>query len=70
MSIKNSTIDSDLKIEIAVTFKPQNNSKSKEWSSFLCILALASFIKRKIISDFPDCGDEIQTVLRNQVICP
>ena len=70
MSIKNSTIDSDLKNEEAVKFEAQNNCKSKEWSSFLCVLVLASVIKIKIFSDFPDCGDEMQKVLRNQVICP
>ena len=48
MSIKNSTIDSDLKNEEAVKFKAQTNSKSKEWSSFLCVLALASVIKKNI----------------------
>ena len=70
MFIKNSTIDSDLKNEEAVKFKAQTNCKSKEWSSFLSVLALASVIKRKIFSHSPDCGDEMQTVLRNQVICP
>ena len=70
MFIKNSTIDSDLKNEAAVKFKAQTNCKSKEWSSFLSVLALASVIKRKIFSHFPDCGDEMQTVLRNQVIYP
>ena len=52
MSIKNSTIDSDLKNEEAVKFKAQTNSKSKEWSSFLCVLALASVIKIKNIPIF------------------
>ena len=70
MSIKNSTIDSDLKNEQAVKFEAQNNCKSKEWSSFLCVLVLASVIKIKIFSDFLDCGDKMQRVLRNQVICP
>ena len=65
MSIKNSTIDSDLKNEEAVMF----DFKSKEWSSFLCVLPLASVIKRKIFSHFPDCEDEMQKVSRNQVIC-
>ena len=37
---------------------------------FLCVLALASVIKRKNLSHFPDWGDEMQRVLRNQVICP
>ena len=37
---------------------------------FFFLLALASVIKRKTISHFPDCGDEMQRVLRNQVICP
>ena len=45
MSIKNSSIDSDLKNEEAVKFEAQTNCKSKVWSSFLCVLALASVIK-------------------------
>ena len=64
MSIKNSSIDSDLKNEEAVKFEAQTNCKSKEWSSFLCVLALASVIKRKIFSHFPDCRDEMQRVLK------
>ena len=64
MSIKNSAIDSDLKNEEAVKFEAQTNCKSKEWSSFLCVLALASVIKRKIFSHFPDCRDEMQRVLK------
>ena len=69
MSIENSSIDSDLKNEEAVTFEAQTICKSKEWLSFLCGLALASVIKRKIFSYFPDFGDEMQRGLRNQVIC-
>ena len=37
---------------------------------FLSVLALASVLKRKIFSHFPDYADEMQTILRNQVICP
>ena len=70
MSIKNSTIDSDLKNEEPVKFEAETTCKSKEWSSFLCVLALAGVIKRKNVSHFPDCGDEMQRVLRNQVMCP
>ena len=68
MSIKNSTINSDLKNEESVKFEGQTNCKSKEWF-FLCVLTLASVIKRKIFSHLADCGDEMQRVLRNQVIC-
>ena len=64
MSIKNSTIDNDWKNEEAVKFEAQTNCKSKEWSSFLCVLALASVIERKIFSHFPDCRDEMQRVLK------
>ena len=53
ITIKNYTIDSDLKIEEAVKFEAQTNCKIKEWSSFLCVLALSSVIKRKIFSHFP-----------------
>ena len=37
---------------------------------FFCVIALASVTKRKLFSSFLDSGDEMQTVLRNQVICP
>ena len=62
MSIKNSCIDSDLKNEEAVKFEAQTNCKSKVWSSFLCVLSLASVIKRKFFSHFLDCGDKMQKV--------
>ena len=61
MSTKNSAIDSDLKNEEAVKFEAQTNCKSKEWSGFLCVLALASIIKRKCFSQF----FSMQRVLRN-----
>ena len=41
----------------------------KNGKFFVCVLALASVIKRKIFYHFPDCGGEMQRVLRNQVIC-
>ena len=37
---------------------------------FLRALDLASVIKRTIISNLENFGDEMQRVLRNQVICP
>ena len=37
---------------------------------FLRALDLASVIKRTIISNLQNFGDEMQRVLRNQVICP
>ena len=70
MSIKNNTIDSDLQSEEAVKFEVVSNCRDKEWSSFLCLLAVSSVIKRKIFSHFPDCGDKIQKLLRNQIISP
>ena len=36
----------------------------------MCLLAVSSVIKRKIFSHFPDCGDKIQKLLRNQIISP
>ena len=44
--------------------------KVKNGQIVLCILVLATVIKRKIFPHFPDCGDEVQRILRNQVICP
>ena len=37
---------------------------------FLRALDLASVIKRTIISNLQNFGDEMQRILRNQVICP
>ena len=54
MSIKNSTIDSDLKNEEAVKFEAQTNCISIEWSSFLFGLSIVSVIKRKVCSHFPN----------------
>ena len=70
MSLKNSTIDSDLKGEEAGRFDALSNCKDREWSSFLCILGLSSVVKKKIFSHFPDCGEVLQKLLRNQVILP
>ena len=52
-----------------VRFETQTNCKSKVWSSFLYVLALASVIKRKKFSYFLNCGDQMQRVLKSQVIC-
>lgn len=70
MSIKNATIDSDLKNEAAVRYEALLNCKDKEWSSFLCILALSTVVCRKIVTLFPDCGDAMQKVLRSSMIFP
>ena len=47
MFIKSSAIDSDRKNKEADKFQAQTNCKSKKWSSFLRVLALASVMKRK-----------------------
>ena len=52
ISIKNSSIDSDLKNEEAIKFEAQSNCKSKKWSSFSCVLALASVIRRNFFPIF------------------
>ena len=59
-----------LKMKRQLTLKLKLIEKVKNGQVFLCVLALASVIKRNIFSHFPDCGDEMQRVLRNQVICP
>ena len=59
-----------LKMKRQLTLKLKLIEKVKNRQVFLCVLALASVIKRNIFSHFPDCGDEMQRVLRNQVICP
>ena len=51
-------------------FKLKLILKVKNGQVFLCVLVPASVIKRKTFSHVPDCGDEMQRVLRNQVICP
>ena len=70
MSIKNSTIDTNLQSKETFKFEAQTNCKSKEWSSFLYVIVVASVIKRKEFSHFSDCGNEMQRVLKNQVISP
>ena len=71
LSLKNSTIDSNLKNkEDAVKRETILNCQNVAWSSLMCILGLFSAIKGKIISHYPDSGDTMQRLPFNQAIFP
>ena len=46
------------------------NCHDKKWSSFLCILALASVTNRNIFCYYPDCGEDRFKLLFNCMIEP
>ena len=46
------------------------NCEEKRYSSFICMIALSSVIKRRIISHYPDCGMYKYRLIFNTVINP
>ena len=71
LSLKNGTIDSNLKNEEdAVKREAILNCQNFAWSSFMCILGLSSAIKGKIISHYPDSGDAMPRLFFNQDMFP
>ena len=56
MSVSQKSIDSNKKLSNLVKGETINNCENKIWSSFLCILALASVTSRKINCYYPDIG--------------
>ena len=46
------------------------NCNQKKWSSFLCILGLASVLNRNIFTYYPDCGEPRFKLLFNRMIQP
>ena len=64
------TVDSDLSSSDAVEAEALNICCDKQWSSFICVLALSSVINHKIISYYPDFGSIKHKLLYNQHIDP
>ena len=56
MSVSQKSIDSNKKLSDLVKEEAINICENKIWSSFLCILALASVTSRKINCYYPDIG--------------
>ena len=70
MSLSLKTVDSDLSSSDAVEAEALNICCDKQWSSFICVLALSSVINHKIISYYPDFGSIKHKLLYNQHIDP
>ena len=50
--------------------RPILNCNEKKWSSFLCILGLASVLNKTIFTYYPDCGEHRFKLLFNRIIQP
>ena len=70
MCLSISTVDKDLSSVDAVKAEAISNCCDKQWSSFLCILGLATVINRKIVSFYPELGQVKYKLLFNQQIDP
>ncbi|XP_028417575.1 zinc finger MYM-type protein 1-like [Dendronephthya gigantea] len=46
------------------------NCSEKKWSSFLCIMGLASVLNRNTFTYYPDCGQQRSKLLFNRMIQP
>ena len=51
------SVDSDACGDQLVEMEAISNCENKKWSSFLCMLGLATVTKRKMFSYYPDCGE-------------
>jgi len=70
MSLSNKTFESDLKGADLIKNESLVMHKKGQWSTFICILALASVIDQKIVCYYPDFGDAKIKALFNQLIVP
>ena len=68
MSVSQKSIDSNKKLSDLVKEEALNICGNKIWSSFLCILALASVISRKINFCYPDLGSTRYRTMFNCII--
>ena len=64
------SVDSDACGDQLVEMEAISNCENKKWSSFLCMLGLASVTKRKMVSYYPDCGENRFQLLFNCLIEP
>lgn len=70
MSVSLACLDTGLSKEELVQQEAILNCCDKTWSSFLCILALSSVIRRRIFTYYPDCGESRFRNLLNREIAP
>ena len=68
MSVSQKSIDSNKKLSGLVKEEAINICENKIWSSFLCILALASVISRKINCHYLDMGSIRYRTMFNCII--
>ena len=66
LSLKNETLDSNLKNKDIVKREAILNCQNFAWSSFMCMLGLSSAKKGKIISNCPESGDAMYRLFFNQ----
>ena len=64
------SVDSDACGDQLVEMEAISNCENKKWSSFLCMLGLATVTKRKMFSYYPDCGENRFQLLFNCLIEP
>ena len=68
MLVSQKSIDSNKKISDLVKEKAINICENKIWSSFLCLLALASVTSRKINCYYSDIGNIRYQTMFNGII--
>ena len=70
VSLSHSTVDADLSADDAVIREAENNCVNKKWSSFICVLGLATVLRRNIQTYYPDFGQTKYFHLFNQTVEP
>ncbi len=70
MSVFQECLDTDCIKADLVRQEAILNCNEKNWSSFLCILGLASVLNRTIFTYYPDCGEQGFKLLFNRMIQP
>ena len=70
LSVSQECLNTGLTEDALVKKEAILNCCDKKWSSFLCILGLASVLGREINSYYPDCGEKRKYMLLNCHIFP
>ena len=69
-SVSFSTVDADLSADDSVIKEDENNCVGKKWYSFICVLSLASVLRREIQTYYPNFGQAKYFNLFNQTVKP
>ena len=70
MSVSKECLDTGCMKDDLVRQEAIFNCCDKKWSSFLCIMGLASVLNRSIFTYYPDCGEQRSKLLFNRMIQP